>query len=214
MRFLRRLLRWQLLIALVAVAVIAIIAGISIVSANEQHDEFCISCHTQPESTYYARFQGAVSGPSKDLASFHHKQHYPRGSPEGSNIRCIDCHAGEGLVGRGIVVSLAAWDALKYATRTETQPARVVFTIQNQGCIKCHEQQVKANLDKPAKPFIIDNHYHYMLFGSGAPFEACVACHVSHREGSEINAFQFRDAIIPVCQDCHRMENKGPIKMQ
>jgi hypothetical protein len=214
MPLLRGRLLWRIMVGLLAVGVVAIIGGVSLVSANEKHDEFCVSCHTQPESTYYARFQAAMSGSSQDLASFHHRQLFPRGSPEASNIRCIDCHVGEGLVGRGIVVSLAAWDALKYVTGTATQPAKVVFTIQNEGCLKCHELQVKANLDKPAKPFIIDNHYHYELFESGAPFESCVACHLSHRAGFETNAFQFRDAIIPVCQDCHRRENKGPIKMQ
>jgi nitrate/TMAO reductase-like tetraheme cytochrome c subunit len=214
MRLLRRWLDWRLVVGLVVVGAVAVLGGVSIVSANEQNDQFCISCHTQPESTYFARFQTAMTGRSQDLASFHHQKLYPRGSPGASNIRCIDCHVGEGLVGRGIVVSLAAWDALKYVTGTATQPAKVVFTIQNEGCIKCHEQQVQVNLDKPVKPFIIDNHFHYKLFEKGAPFEACVACHVSHREGTDTNGFQFRDAIIPVCQDCHRQEHKGPINMQ
>lgn len=214
MRRLNRLIDWRLVLVFALAGGVAAISGLSIVSANEQHDEFCVSCHTQPESTYYARFQNAVSGRSRDLASFHHQKLYPRDLPGATAVRCIDCHVGEGLVGRGIVVSLAAWDALKYVTGTATQPAKVVFTIQNEGCLKCHEQQVKMNLDKPAKPFIIDNHFHYQLFKQGAPFEACVACHPSHREGTETNAFQFRDAIIPVCEDCHRQEGKGPIKMQ
>lgn len=211
---LRRLLDWRVIIGLLVVGVAAVIGGVSVVSANEQSDSFCISCHTEPESTYYARFQNAIGGSGQDLASFHHRQLYPRNSPAGTNIRCIDCHVGEGLIGRGIVVSLAAWDAVKYVTGTDTQPAKVVFTIQNEGCIKCHEQQVKVNLDKPIKPFLIDNHFHYKLFESGAPSEACVACHLGHRGGTETNAFQFRDVIIPVCEDCHRKENKGPIKMQ
>lgn len=214
MRLLPRWVDWRVLVGVILVGIAAAIGGLTVVNANEQNDEFCVSCHTEPESTYYARFQGAAPGQSQDLSAYHHSQLYPRNSPGASNIRCIDCHVGEGLVGRGIVISLAAWDALKHVTGTATQPAKVVFTIQNEGCIKCHEQQVKVNLDKPAKPFQIDNHFHYKLFESGAPFESCVACHLAHREGSETNAFQFRDAIIPVCQDCHMQEKKGPIKMQ
>lgn len=210
----RRLLDWRVVAALGVLAAAAVVGGVSVVSANEQNDSFCISCHTEPESTYYGRFQDALNGRSQDLAAFHHGKLYPRNSPSGTNIKCIDCHGGEGLVGRGIVVSLAAWDALKYVTRTDTQPAKVVFTVQNEACIKCHEQQVFLNLDKPVKPFIIDNHFHYKLFEAGAPYESCVACHITHREGTETNAFQFRDVIIPVCEDCHRKENKGPVKMQ
>ncbi len=210
---LKRLLDWRVLGALGVVGILAVLSGVSIVSAQEQNNQFCGSCHTQPETTYLERFQGALAGEADDLAAFHHKQLYPRNAPNAQHIRCIDCHVGEGLVGRGIVVSLAAWDALKYVSGTAQQPARVVFTIQNEGCIKCHEPQVKANLDKPATPFIIDNHFHYKLFEPGAPYERCVDCHPSHREGTELNGFQFRSIIIPVCEDCHQKEGKGPVKM-
>ncbi len=139
---LKRLLDWRVALALVVVVVIAVAGGVSIVSAQEQNDSFCGSCHTQPESTFLMRFEGATATEADDLAAFHHEQLYPRGS-SGRPVRCIDCHVGEGLVGRGIVVSLAAWDALKYVTRTARQPAQVVFNVQNEACLKCHEQQVK-----------------------------------------------------------------------
>lgn len=213
MRLLRRLFTWPVIAGGIIVGLLALVGGVSIVSANEQNDHFCTSCHTQPELTYWDRFQGSIGGRAEDLAAFHHRQLYPRNSATAQNIRCIDCHVGEGLLGRGVVVSLAAWDALKYVTGTARQPAMVVFTIQNEGCLKCHLQQVQVNLDKPVKPFIIDNHFHYKLFEKGAPFERCVECHLSHRPGTETNGFQFRDVIIPVCEDCHRKENKGPIKM-
>ncbi len=210
---LRRLLNWRVLGALVVIGLAALVGGVSFVSAQEQNDQFCGSCHTQPESTYLARFQAALNGPSEDLAAFHHKQLYPRGSSNGQPIRCIDCHVGEGLVGRGIVVSLAAWDALKYVTGTERQPAMVVFNVQNEACIKCHEQQVKVNLDKPRVPFIIDNHFHYQLFEPGAPAIQCVDCHVSHQQGAEASGFEFPKTYTPVCEECHRDEGKGPVKM-
>ncbi len=212
MRLFQRL-DWRWIAGLMVAGIIALAAGVTTVSINERNDQFCGTCHTQPETTYLARFQAALNGNADDLAAFHHRQLYPRNSPQAYHIRCIDCHVGEGLVGRGIVISLAAWDALKYVTGTARQPAQVVFTVQNEGCIKCHEQQVKQNLEKPAFPFEIENHFHYKLFEPGAPFESCVACHPSHREGTELNGFQFRSVIIPVCEDCHRREGKGPIKM-
>lgn len=196
-----------------ATAFIATLSGVSFVSVQEQNNSFCGTCHTQPESTYLERFASVSSGPAHDLASFHHKQLYPRGSG-GQPVRCIDCHVGEGLVGRGVVVTLAAWDALKYVTGTARQPAKVVFTIQNEGCIKCHEEQVKQGLATANQRFFIDNHMHYLQFLPGAPQERCVDCHPAHRPGTELNGFQFNQIIIPVCEDCHQKEGRGPVKMQ
>ncbi len=203
------------LLGIVALVGIAVAVGsVSVVSVNEQNDQFCGMCHTQPESTFLARFDQAMTDNADDLAAFHHKQLYPPNSPTAQHIRCIDCHVGEGVVGRTIVVSLAAWDALKYVTHTLHQPATVVYNVQDAACLKCHDQQVKAGLATAQERFDINNHFHYLLFEPGAPTEPCVSCHVAHRQGSEVTAFQFRDVIIPVCQDCHQKEGKGPVKMQ
>jgi hypothetical protein len=200
--------------ALVLFGLLGAIAALFIGTKLEEDNQFCGSCHTEPEVTYLSRFASALAtSNADDLASYHHRQLYPRNSPSADYIRCIDCHVGEGILGRGIVLSLAAWDAVKYYSGTAHQPAQVVFTIQNEACLKCHEQEAKKNLEQPKQPFIIDNHYHYKLFEPGAPFEHCVDCHISHREGVEANQFQFRNAIIPVCEDCHRQEGKGPVKM-
>ncbi len=203
------------IVGIVLLGIVAAASGIFVGGKLEENNQFCGSCHTEPETTFLASFDHAIAqGRAEDLAAYHHRQVYPRKSPGAENIRCIDCHVGEGLMGRGIVLSLAAWDAVKYFSGTAQQPAKVVFTIQNEACVKCHEQQAKANLEKPQVPFIIDNHFHYKLFEAGAPFERCVDCHISHQEGAEANQFQFRKAIIPVCEDCHKKEGKGPIKMQ
>ena len=214
-RLIGRLFDWRVLAGIVVLGVIALAGGLFVVGKAEENNQFCGACHTEPETTYLTRFDAALAGqPADDLAAFHHKQLYPRNSQQARNIRCIDCHVGEGIIGRGIVVSLAAWDALKYVTRTARQPAVVVFTIQNEACLKCHAEQAKKNLDLTRTRFEIDNHYHYKLFEPNAPFERCVDCHLSHEPGTELNAFQFRKVIIPVCEDCHKQEGKGPIKMQ
>lgn len=212
------LLHWRYLVpALIAAFAVGIaaVAGVLVYTSElEKDNQFCGSCHTQPESTYLMRFQNAGTQPAADLASFHYVHSQSSIQPLKENIRCIDCHVGEGVLGRAIVVSLSGFDAFKYYTGTAQQPAKVVFSVQNEACIKCHEEEVKKFLDQPEKPFIIDNHYHYKLFTPGAPYEACVACHPSHREGSELNQFQFRRVTVPVCEDCHRQEGHGPVKMQ
>ncbi len=214
MKTLSRFGIWRIVFLIVVIGLLAAAGGISVVGAQEQNNQFCGSCHTQPESTFLSRFDTAIAGRATDLAAFHHKQLYPRDTPGAQNIKCIDCHVGEGLAGRGTVLTLAAWDALKHYTGLQHQPAQVVFTVQDEACLKCHDAQVQVGLATANQQFDIAHHFHYLLFTPNAPSEPCVSCHVSHRQGSETTAFQFRDVIIPVCQDCHQKEGKGPIKMQ
>ncbi|MEO8391591.1 MAG: hypothetical protein ABI700_01235, partial [Chloroflexota bacterium] len=41
------------IIALAAFGIILSVAGFTFAATQEQHDSFCASCHTQPESTFY-----------------------------------------------------------------------------------------------------------------------------------------------------------------
>jgi nitrate/TMAO reductase-like tetraheme cytochrome c subunit len=188
------IMRLHLLALAAAVGLIALLAGDAYARHLEQDDRFCASCHTQPETEYLARFEGAVAqNNAQDLAAFHHRK---------KDTRCIDCHAGEGIIGRGQVLTLAAWDALKYNTGTARQPAVVVVPVQNEACIKCHADALtKAGFD---------NHEHNKMSDPSAPFIACTDCHVTHRLGDERNAFQFRDAILPKCEYCHVQMVRGP----
>ena len=190
------LFRWQF-IGIGAIAIIlAILGGVSYVSNQEQDDNFCVSCHTQPESEFVARNQSAdANQTAQDLASFHHRK---------KDVRCIDCHVGEGFFGRATVVSLAAWDAFKHYTGIARQPAVIVFPVQNEACLKCH----LTDVTKPG----FDNHEHNKYYDPqlSPPSIQCVNCHVSHRLGNEQTAFQFRDAILPRCEYCHQQTGKGP----
>lgn len=202
------------LILLVSVGIAALATGTTVATELEKDDTFCASCHTEPETTYVARSTFALGAAALDLASYHHANTESIITPTVPNMRCVDCHQGEGIVGRGIVLSLAAYDALKHFTGTSKQPATIVFTIQNEACLKCHDTEVRQFADQPTKPFILDNHYHYKYFQPGAPSMQCVACHPAHLEASHTNKFQLRRVTIPVCEDCHRFEGKGPVKMQ
>ncbi|HEY6042361.1 MAG TPA: cytochrome c3 family protein [Anaerolineae bacterium] len=201
-RFLRAWLSWRLWIGVIIVLPVLAVASSAGIHQIEQQDGFCISCHTQPETNYQARFDSALAtNQATDLAAFHHKKL----NDDKVNVRCIDCHSGEGPAGRAIVVTLAAWDAAKHYTGTARQPAQVVFTLQNEACEKCHQDAVRKEG--------FENHFHNKLYEPGAAYERCVDCHVSHQQGTEANNFQFRGAIIATCQDCHRQEKKGPINM-
>jgi nitrate/TMAO reductase-like tetraheme cytochrome c subunit len=187
---------WRLLALGALLGVLALVGGVGFVSYKEQDNRFCISCHTQPETEYFDRnVRADATQSAEDLASFHHRT---------KDIRCIDCHVGEGFVGRATVVSLAAWDAFKHYTGLARQPAVIVFPVQNEACIKCHEQDIQ----KPG----FDNHEHNKYFDPqlSPPFIRCTNCHVSHRAGDERTAFQFRDAILPRCEYCHQQTGRGP----
>jgi hypothetical protein len=192
----------------------ALAGGTMVVTELEKDDSFCGSCHTEPEVTYLERFASAEGGGAFDLASYHHAQVESLLAPMVPNMRCVDCHQGEGLVGRTLVLSLAAYDAVKYFSGTAKQPATSSLPIQNEACLKCHEQEVKRFAELPVTPFILDNHYHYKYFQPNAPLMSCVGCHPGHVESSHAVGFQLRRTTIPICEACHQFQGRGPIKMQ
>jgi hypothetical protein len=215
---LSRALRWRYIvptvIGLFILGIGVTAASVSVATELEKDDSFCGSCHTEPETTYLMRFDAAMTARAADLASYHHAHSESSVAPPLGNIRCIDCHQGEGVAGRAIVLALAAYDAIKFFTGTATQPARLIFNVQNEACLKCHDAEVRRFADRPESPFIIDNHFHYKYFQPGAPPVTCTDCHPTHREGSELNHFQFRRVTIPVCEACHIFVGHGPVKMQ
>ena len=180
----------------VIVLLVAVAGSVSFVSYQEQDNRFCISCHTQPETEYFNRYERAVATNfADDLASFHHRK---------KEVRCIDCHVGEGMGGRTTVVAMAGWNAFKHFTGLAQQPAIIIVPLQNQACAKCHD----AELRKPG----FENHFHNKYFDVKeiTPFILCTDCHLSHRPGDERTEFQFRDAILPKCEYCHVQMGKGP----
>ena len=175
---------------------VAVAGSVAFVSYQEQDDRFCMSCHTQPETEYFNRYvQADATKFADDLASFHHRK---------KEVRCIDCHVGEGIVGRTQVVAMAGWNAFKHYTGLQQQPAKIIIPLQNEACAKCHD----AELRKPG----FENHFHNKYFDpkENPPFIRCTDCHLSHRLGDERSNFQFRDAILPKCEYCHVQLGKGP----
>src|SRR5512136_1572557 len=97
------------LMAAAVVVVVLTVSGFTYAASQETHDPFCGSCHTQPESTF---LQQATSAPAVNLASYHTTQ----------NTRCIDCHSGQGILGRVQAELLGARNAFKWYTGTAVQP--------------------------------------------------------------------------------------------
>ncbi len=168
----------------------------------EEHDDFCASCHTQPEVEYYQRSLQVAT----DLASYHR--------PE--NTHCIDCHSGAGPVGRAVGLSQGVDDLVAWYMRNYAQPARTTRPVSDGACLKCHAQVTQRALDRLDTQVLgmgPPGHFHYLLADwrrSDPQASPCVACHPAHQmEGVGLKFISFQQARA-VCEACHRAmgENK------
>jgi predicted CXXCH cytochrome family protein len=186
--------KWPLiLVVAIPVALVLLGAGTGAVAMQfENHDDFCASCHSEPENTYVQRESAAPT----DLASFHKTK----------DVRCIDCHSGPGLVpGRVNSLLLGARDLLAWTTGRATQPAVHTRPIEDANCLKCHAE-VTAQRD-------FNNHFHVLLSRWQAQDKnaaTCVSCHQAHHtDGEEQLKFLNRVTTVNVCQSCHAVLRGG-----
>lgn len=157
----------------------------------ENHDAFCASCHTQPESTYFQQSQNQTP---ETLASFH----------TGKSTRCIDCHSGSGSLGRVEGLMQGGQDLISFVSGRYHNPAITTNPISDDTCLKCHDQ-VAATQD-------FNNHFHVFLtrWQSVDPNAArCVTCHTSHQKNPSDQAFLNAPAVDTICQQCHAKIREG-----
>jgi len=194
-----------LLIAL-AVVVLLTASGFGFAANQETHDSFCASCHSQPESTYYQR---STAAQPVDLASYHTTQ----------NVQCINCHSGLGVTGRLAAELLGARNAMKWYTGTAVQPAPLTVAINDENCLKCHQDVTQKNFSpKENLPGAgrgdeggLNNHWHVFLArwqASDPNAATCVSCHPAHStDGSSQTGYMNLQTVQDVCQACHQNLN-------
>src|SRR5258708_33130473 len=78
--------RWPVYAA-IGFFVLVILGGVGFVTASalEDHDSFCITCHTVPETTYYNRAYMSLDNPAAtvpDLATAHYQLSKIHNKPE------------------------------------------------------------------------------------------------------------------------------------
>jgi predicted CXXCH cytochrome family protein len=158
----------------------------------ENHDSFCSSCHSQPETKYFQRESDKTP---VDLATFHATK----------NVRCIDCHSGKGVVGRMSAIALGTRDLLAFLSRNFKQPAPLTRPIGDANCYKCH-----ADIGQRQN---FNNHFHVFLpqWQAKDPNAAgCVDCHQSHTTNGQASlAFLNQSDTTQVCQRCHNFAGAG-----
>lgn len=175
--------------ALAGVALLGVLlagGGFAFAATQEQHDAFCGSCHTQPESTYFAR---STAAQASDLASAH--------TPK--DVQCIDCHSGVGITGRMSAELLGAHNALAWYSHTAVQPAKLTRPVSDANCLKCHEQVTQTQN--------FNEHFHFFLarWQAADPNAAtCVSCHAGHAtDGRADIAWLNEPHTVAQCQACH-----------
>ena len=186
-------IHWPAILIPSAVVVFLAIVSFGFAANMEEQNSFCASCHTQPESTYYARDQ--AGGDPVDLAVFHNTK----------ATKCIDCHSGDGVTGRASAMMMGARNALAWFTKTAKQPAPLTFPIGDGNCLKCHS----AVLNRAD----FNNHFHEFLprWQAADPSAAsCVDCHASHAtNGDPALGFLNQAQTEQVCQRCHNALGRG-----
>ena len=136
--------------------VVLLVVPFPVASRLEERDEFCISCHTAPEETYYERAVSTAAGETAyppDLASAHYDL-------EEMPFRCIDCHRGDqSFPHRLQTFLLGARDALIWASGQADETIEKVHAgepeLLNAGCLHCHAEAVLE--------LGFNNHYHNQL---------------------------------------------------
>ena len=182
------------LITLAIAAVVALLilsgGGAAYALSLENHDDFCASCHTQPEAEFVARAQRQ---PVADLASAHLAK----------QVHCIDCHSGPPPAGRAGGLAQRAQDYAAYLSGNFHHPAITTRPLPDANCVRCH-----AGLftDKQLK-----NHWHFYLpdWQTRQPQQAaqCITCHTSHTMGTSLVVkYAFDAQTNPVCEACHTFE--------
>ena len=173
-------------IILGSISIVIILSGGIFVTRIENTNEFCASCHTQPETTFYQRSQAAPA----DLASMHATQ----------KVACVECHNGSGLSGRVGALGLGAKNLAAYLSGQYHQPALMLFKFDAASCVKCHASQLVDNRQA--------NHFHFYLSSwqqtDPANAATCAACHTGHLVSDQTNQHYIdRAAMTPVCNSCH-----------
>ncbi len=178
----RTRLGWTVLTVAGGLAIVLLTTA-AVTTRMEENNAFCASCHTEPETTYYQR---TLAEPV-DLASAH--------APEG--VFCIDCHSGEGVIGRVDALTLGAKNVLVYLSGQHEVPTAEDATIHTDHCTKCHSDLL-AELNA-------SDHYHFFTPEWDEP-TACATCHPAHPTGHNPDtSYTDRATMDAVCIACHEV---------
>lgn len=209
--------RWQLYL-LVGFFALIMLGSLSFVvaSALEEHDTFCISCHTAPEITYYNRAYYALDHPTEAIPDLSTVHYHAAQTANAEPFKCIDCHRGDSsLPHRITTVALGAYDALIYLAGQDDPTIEKQRTktgwLANASCATCHSEAL-LKLDG------INNHFHTYLPQAQAVFlrggSLTIGAGLQEALAESGNPPPTSLEIIEVqlfCSDCHQAHKAQPL---
>lgn len=150
----------------------------------EKDNRFCIACHLHEEK--YKDFT-ASGDDVKSLVGRHYST---------KEVRCIDCHKGEGVLERAMVLGVAGVDTFVYFLGMHEEPEEMRFPLTDRTCLKCHEDDMVPKGSYSSKYHELTPHANLAI--------RCAKCHISHIKGGARNLhFLVEDLVLPICRDCH-----------
>ena len=164
----------------------------------ERDNAFCNACHLSDGTPLHLeireRFDRVV--PS-NLAGVHGRG-WVEDRPDPA-FRCVDCHAGSGMVERTRVKLLAARDAIRYLAGRFEEPRRMDFDLSPATCLHCHG--AFRHSAAPGWTFVA---YHGRPEHAPDRGPACVRCHAVHEtDGDPFAYFMNRPRVDRQCRICH-----------
>ncbi len=181
-------------------------SGFFVASTLEEHDTFCIACHTVPEVTYYNRAYIAIDNPGQrvtDLATAHYQLSQIHNK---TPFACIDCHRGDASLGQRLsTLALGGRDALIYVLGKEDPTIEKTKTregwLPNAACANCHADTLLTLKG-------LDNHFHTHLPQAAAALASGGTLKVADTTPQDKRADLLRVGLKTinttlVCSDCH-----------
>lgn len=205
----KRRFSWPLAILIIGLGGLLLSsAGFVVVTALEEQDTFCASCHTVPEITYFNRAYFALDNPAQPVPDLS-TAHYKAAKADNTAFKCIECHRGDaGLPHRISTLGLAAYDTLIYLTGREDAAIEKQKTksgwLANASCVGCHSETL-LKLDG------INNHFHTYLpqaqdaLGKGGVIVVGEALATARAATGEQSAPALETiSVRALCSDCHQ----------
>jgi len=183
------MLRYLLYIVMSLVgAAVVYAASDRIIYEFEKDNDFCVACHLTDTTVLHEQLMADYreTADPRVLAAPHHSAE--------TMVRCIDCHHGEGLTGRFLVLTVAGLDTVKWAAGLAEEPTELHLPFEDITCARCHAEAARAELT--------GGEYHNRAAHVDVPMR-CIDCHAVHEPGDPALAFLDSDRVLGQCRTCH-----------